>query len=166
MRTLKIKTESLEDTEKIGVLLGENCRPGSVFCLGGDLGAGKTTLTQSIGKGLGLEEGSYISSPSFAVLHEYDGEIPLYHMDFYRLYDSDDVIALGFEEYFYKEGLTIIEWPSRAEDVLPEDILQIEIEIAENGGRTFSFSATAFYDDLLEKIRTHFHKFEIKSDNM
>ena len=106
----EIRLTSRADTEKFGILLGMAASPGDVICLDGDLGAGKTTLTQGIAKGLEVPEGCYVTSPSFAILHEYSGRIPLYHMDFYRLTGSAEIEDLGFEEYFYMSGLTVIEW--------------------------------------------------------
>ena len=119
----------LEETKKLGLILGEIVTPGDVICLEGDLGAGKTTLTQSIALGMGVGVDQYVTSPSFAILHEYFGRIPLYHMDFYRLGGEDEVIDLGFEDYFYGEGLTVIEWPSRAYDVIPEDALSLTMNV-------------------------------------
>lgn len=119
---------NLESTEQVGYLLGQAALPGDVLCLDGDLGAGKTTLTQAIARGLGVPEEYYVTSPSFAVLQEYPGRIPLYHMDFYRLRDSNDVLDLGFEDYFYGFGLTVIEWADRARDILPEAHLALRLE--------------------------------------
>jgi tRNA threonylcarbamoyladenosine biosynthesis protein TsaE len=122
--------ESLDQAEQFGKLLGSLCRPGDVICLDGDLGAGKTTLTQSIAKGIGVDAGEYITSPTFAVFHQYNGRLKLYHMDFYRLYDSDDVISMGLEEYFYLGGVTVIEWFRIALDIIPREHLLLELEIA------------------------------------
>ena len=151
---LNIKT--LSQTIALGRYLGEKAQPGFVYCLDGDLGAGKTTLTQAIAAALKLEDGSYISSPSFAIMHEYLGEIPLYHMDFYRLHDADDVIALGFDEYFYRQGLTVIEWSKRAPDILPEHMLSINITLNRDNSRLFKLCATSQYLPLLEDIRARF----------
>lgn len=150
---------SLSDTEKLGTILGRRCQPGFIYCLDGDLGAGKTTLTQSIARGLNLKDDQYVTSPSFAVMHEYAGPIPLYHMDFYRLHGADDVLSLGFDEYFYKEGLTVIEWPERAEDILPEDILRLNISITEDGCRACEIGATEKYAEILVAVKNNFpHK--------
>ena len=130
--------ESVKETEKIGVILGENSFSSGVICLTGDLGAGKTALSQSIGRGIGVEE--YITSPSFAILHEYNGRIPFYHMDFYRLGSSDEVIDLGFEDHFYGDGLCVIEWFERAEELIPEDHLKISITHLDERRREFQFA--------------------------
>jgi len=130
---------TLHDTDKLGVGIGNIAQPGDVLCLYGTLGAGKTTLTQAIARGLGVPSHCYVTSPSYTIMHQYSGVIPLYHMDFYRLNDSGDVIDLGFEEYFYLDGLTVIEWSERAEDILPRDRISIVISMNKNLDRTVRF---------------------------
>ncbi len=120
---------SIQDTERLGLIIGNIAQSGDVICLNGCLGAGKTTMTQAIARGLGVPSNCYVTSPSYTIMHEYKGVIPLYHMDFYRLNGSGDVIDLGFEEYFYLDGLTIIEWSERAEDILPKDRVTIAISL-------------------------------------
>jgi tRNA threonylcarbamoyladenosine biosynthesis protein TsaE len=122
---MRLISRSLATTLKIGRNLGSMCEPGDVVCLGGDLGAGKTTLVQAIAQGAGVDEDECVNSPTFAILHEYRGILPLYHMDFYRLGSSEDVVALGLEEYLYGDGLALIEWYERAEDVMPESALVV-----------------------------------------
>ncbi len=104
MDTIQIQLINLSDTEKLGRLLGEMALPGDVICLDGDLGAGKTALSQAIARGLEVPDSCYVTSPSFAIMHEYEGRLPMYHMDFYRLQDAGEVEDLGFEEYFYLTG--------------------------------------------------------------
>ena len=120
-----INLNNLEETEKFGIFLGENLRPGDVLCLNGDLGAGKTTLTKSIAKGLGIDD--YVTSPTFTIVNEYYGDINLYHIDTYRLDDKIDVEYLGFDEYFYSDGVTIVEWADKIRDALPEEYMEINI---------------------------------------
>ncbi|BHH83154.1 tRNA (adenosine(37)-N6)-threonylcarbamoyltransferase complex ATPase subunit type 1 TsaE [Desulforhopalus sp. 52FAK] len=153
MESYTFTLQTLSDTERFGFLLGTKAEPGFIYCLDGDLGAGKTTLTQSIARGLDLEDGQYVSSPSFAVLHEYTGKIPLYHMDFYRLFGADDVLSLGFDEYFFKKGLTVIEWSKRASEILPQEVLTIDVQLAADGGRCFTLLASSRYQALLKEIR-------------
>ena len=127
-RRITIYLNSLEETRFFGRKLGELALPGEVICLDGDLGAGKTTLTQAIAQGLAVPDSEYVTSPTFAVLHQYSGRIPLYHMDFYRLHDASEVIDLGLDEYFSLSGLTVIEWPSRAAGLLPAHRLELTLE--------------------------------------
>ncbi len=142
---IRIKLKNLSATEKLGRLLGKSAVPGDVICLDGDLGAGKTTLSQAIARGLEVPANCYVTSPSFAILHEYEGRIPLYHMDFYRLQGVDEVLDLGFEEYFYLSGLTVIEWSKRASEILPEERLSLEI-LQDNGeSRTVIIQATDLF---------------------
>lgn len=121
------------DTICFGIELGETVKPGTVIALTGDLGAGKTTLTKSIAKGLGIED--VITSPTFNIVKEYEtGRLPLYHFDVYRIGDVDEMYELGYEEYFYGEGISVVEWADLIEDIMPEDTLWIRIEYGENEG--------------------------------
>ena len=122
----KIILKGLEDTKEFGEKLGSLLKPGDIVCLMGDLGAGKTTLTKSIGIGLGVED--YITSPTFTLINEYKGRLNLYHFDVYRLEGIRDLDDLGFEEYFYSNGVSIIEWGDKIEDLLPEDRINISID--------------------------------------
>lgn len=133
---------SLQDTKTFGTALGRGAREGDVICLDGDLGAGKTTLAQAIAKGLQVPDTYYVTSPSFAIFHEYPGRIPLYHMDFYRLHQSIDVEDMGLVEYFYLDGLTVIEWAERAPEILPETALRLRIEVTGENQR----KVTCLYD--------------------
>lgn len=120
--------KNVHQTELFGQGIGEYAQAGDVICLDGDLGAGKTTLAQAIAKGLAVPQSCYVTSPSFTIFHEYPGRIPMYHFDFYRLHNHRDVEDLGFEEFFYLSGCTVIEWSERAEDILPEDRLSLRLE--------------------------------------
>ncbi len=119
----------LSDTAEFGQQLGKLAQPGDVICLNGDLGAGKTALTQKIAEGLDIPATCYVTSPSFAILQEYPARIPLYHMDFYRLGDESEVADLGFEEYFYLSGLTVIEWSERGKSFVPDSRLSVTLTI-------------------------------------
>ena len=127
MTPVSITLASLAETTAFGHLLGQQALPGDIITLAGNLGAGKTTLTQAIGQGLLVPEDCYITSPTFSLLHEYPGRIPLYHMDLYRLADEEEIEALGFEDYLYGEGLCVIEWPERLGSLLPEERLHIDL---------------------------------------
>ena len=127
MTTQTIALASLAETMAFGRVLGQEARPGDIITLAGNLGAGKTTLTQAIGQGLLVPEDCYITSPSFSLLHEYPGRMPLYHMDLYRLADEEEIEVLGFEDYLYGEGLCVIEWPERLGTLMPEERLHIDL---------------------------------------
>ena len=135
---MKVLSTSPESTLDIGKKLGSICEPGDVICLAGDLGAGKTTMAQAIAAGFGVDESEYVTSPTFAIMHEYRGRIPIYHMDFYRLGSSEDVMELGLEDYFHGDGLTLIEWFERARDLLPESVLVIHLNYMDESSREIS----------------------------
>lgn len=149
-----ISLNNLEETEKFGLFLGENLRPGDVVCLNGDLGAGKTTLTKSIAKGLGIDD--YVTSPTFTIVNEYYGEIDLYHIDTYRLDDMVDVDYLGFDEYFYSDGVTIVEWAEKIRDALPEEYMEINIK-SHDDKRDLDINYVGNrFDELKEKLDESF----------
>jgi tRNA threonylcarbamoyladenosine biosynthesis protein TsaE len=132
---------SLEETCAFGMAIGALAAPGDIITLTGSLGAGKTTLTQAIGRGLAVPDSFYITSPTFSLLHEYPGRIPLYHMDLYRLTSEEEIEELGFEEYLYGPGLTVIEWPERLGSLMPEERLDIELRFAGETARTAKLTA-------------------------
>ena len=106
---IKIITKTPQELEYLGSRMAELMEPGDFIALDGDLGAGKTLMTQGMAKGLGVNE--EIVSPTFTIIHEYEtGRLPLYHMDVYRLKHPDEMYDLGYEEYFYGEGVTVVEW--------------------------------------------------------
>ncbi|SDB36568.1 tRNA (adenosine(37)-N6)-threonylcarbamoyltransferase complex ATPase subunit type 1 TsaE [Eubacterium oxidoreducens] len=122
-----IETYTPEETFALGEKIGSKAQPGSVYTLIGDLGVGKTVFTQGIAKGLGIEEA--VSSPTFTIVQVYEeGRIPFYHFDVYRIGDVEEMEEIGYEEYFYGDGLTIIEWANLIEEILPETYTQITIE--------------------------------------
>lgn len=131
--------KNLKETGTFGLLLAKLALPGDVICLSGDLGAGKTALTQQIAKGLEVPDSCYVTSPTFSILQEYPGRMPLYHMDFYRLSDESEVEDLGFEEYFYLSGLTVIEWSERAGALIPESRLLLRMTIEDESVRKVEF---------------------------
>ena len=125
-----IRLKGLEETEEFGKKLGNLLQSGDLLSLTGDLGAGKTTLTKSIGIGLGVED--YITSPTFTLINEYEGRVKVYHFDVYRLEDEEDLLDLGYEDYFYSNGVTIVEWGDKVENILPSDRINLEIEKGED----------------------------------
>lgn len=120
-----IYTDSPEETALLGYKLGKKLDKGDVICLTGDLGAGKTAFTAGIAKALGIDE--YITSPTFAIVHEYYGDKPLYHFDVYRIGDSEKMYDTGYEEYINGDGVVVIEWANLIEDILPLQYLQVDI---------------------------------------
>ena len=130
-KIIVIKNE--EETKKFGRELSEKLSPGSIIALTGDLGTGKTALTKAIAEGLGVKE--MITSPTFNIVRQYDsGRLPLYHFDVYRIGDADEMYELGYEEYFFGEGVCVIEWADIIEEIIPEDAIRIEIEYGEKEG--------------------------------
>jgi len=125
---------SLAETERLGVTLATFLKPGDLIALKGDLGAGKTTLTAAIGRGLGVTDP--VSSPTYTLIQEYDGPLPLFHFDPYRLDRPEEIEELGLHEYLEREGVTIIEWANRIMELLPPDRVEIEIAIVISGAVT------------------------------
>jgi tRNA threonylcarbamoyladenosine biosynthesis protein TsaE len=154
MSQLTIRLPSLAATAAWGRRLGELARPGDVITLGGSLGAGKTTLTQAIGQGLGVPASCYITSPTFTLVHEYPGRMPLYHLDLYRLAGEEELEELGLEDLFYGEGLTVIEWPDRLGRMLPAVRLHIELNLETAQTRTAIVTAfgTAWHQRLRQLV--------------
>ncbi|MBU5474289.1 tRNA (adenosine(37)-N6)-threonylcarbamoyltransferase complex ATPase subunit type 1 TsaE [Roseburia sp. MSJ-14] len=121
------ETFSPEETFLFGKELGENAKPGEVYTLIGDLGVGKTVLTQGIAKGLDIDEP--INSPTFTIVQVYEeGRMPFYHFDVYRIGDIEEMDEIGYEDYFYGQGLTMIEWANLIEEILPDHYKEIKIE--------------------------------------
>ncbi len=122
-----IDSYSYDDTFEFGKKLGSSAKKGMVISLDGDLGTGKTVFTKGFAAGLGITES--VSSPTFMILQIYDeGRLPLYHFDVYRVEDSEEMEEIGYQDYFYGDGVTIIEWAQMITDILPEDITKITIE--------------------------------------
>ena len=122
-----IESFSADDTHALGVTLGQQAKPGDVCTLVGDLGVGKTVLTQGIAEGLGITEP--VNSPTFTIVQMYeDGRLPFYHFDVYRIGDIEEMEEIGYEDCFYGEGVCLIEWADLIQEILPPDVIAIEIE--------------------------------------
>ena len=120
-------SNSPEETYALGKLLGGQSKPGQVYCLDGDLGVGKTSFTQGFAAGLGIDEP--VNSPTFTIVQEYHtGRMPFYHFDVYRIGCVEEMDEIGFDDYVYGEGLTMIEWANLIEEILPDHFWQIMIE--------------------------------------
>jgi len=126
----KIIINNEEDTRAFGLKLAQKLEKGNVVALIGDLGTGKTTLTKSIAVGLGITE--MITSPTFTIVQEYpEGRLPMYHFDVYRINDIEEMYELGYEEYFFGQGVCVIEWADLIMDIIPDDSIIIRIEYGE-----------------------------------
>lgn len=125
MRTIHLKNE--EETANFGLDLGKHLQKGDIVALIGDLGTGKTALTKAIARGLGITE--TITSPTFTIVQEYtSGRLPLYHFDVYRIQEPEELYELGYEEYFFGEGVCVIEWADLIEELLPDETKVIRLE--------------------------------------
>lgn len=123
---MKFETMSPEETFKIGQQLGEKAKSGQLYSLVGDLGVGKTVFTKGFATGLNIEE--HITSPTFTIVNIYEeGRVPLYHFDVYRIEDISEMDEIGYEEYFYGEGITFVEWANRITELLPKNYMKITI---------------------------------------
>ncbi len=133
MEEKKIVIKNEEETKKFGEKLCEKLTAGSIVALTGDLGTGKTTLTKAIAAGLGVTD--VITSPTFNIVKQYDsGRLPLYHFDVYRIGDVDEMYEIGYEEYFFGDGVCVIEWADLIEEIIPDYAVRIEIEYGEKEG--------------------------------
>lgn len=154
MKIQQIKTESSEETLGLAKKLGQHLEAGNVITLEGQLGTGKTVFAKGIARGLGIKD--QITSPTFTMIKEYEGEIPLYHMDVYRLEHSEE--DLGFPEYFYGNGVTIVEWAQFIADYLPEERLQVKINYIDENMRLISFTPLGkAYEQILKKLLKEFY---------
>ena len=122
-----IDSFSQQDTYELGRRLAQQARAGQIYTLNGDLGVGKTVFAQGFAAGLGIED--YVSSPTFTILQIYEeGQLPLYHFDVYRIGDPEEMEEIGYEEYFYGNGVCLIEWAELIEELIPEDAIRITLE--------------------------------------
>ncbi|MFQ6079673.1 MAG: tRNA (adenosine(37)-N6)-threonylcarbamoyltransferase complex ATPase subunit type 1 TsaE, partial [Thermodesulfobacteriota bacterium] len=146
-------TSSPEETIQLGQLIGEILRPGSVIGLCGGLGTGKTHLIKGLARGLGIDHRHYVTSPSFTIINEYPGRIPLTHIDLYRLEEMDQIEELGYEEYFYGDGVTVIEWAEKMLPFLPENRLMVELTHLCENRRKFRITGLGHpYRDVMRSI--------------
>ena len=147
-------TSSTEQTEEVGRVLGTMLEAGDLVCLFGDLGAGKTHFSYGVAQGLQVQD-QYITSPTFTFVNEYQGRIPLYHIDLYRVKDPSELESIGFEEYIDSDGATVIEWAERAEEELPDEKLNVYISDVSESSREIGFFAEG---ERYERLLTGFRK--------
>lgn len=138
-RILRVKTTSPDQTIRLGRVLGEMLSPGAVVALMGDLGTGKTVLAKGIARGLGVEDERGVTSPSFVLINEYRGRLPVYHVDLYRLQDSGEVENLGWEEFIFGPGVTIVEWAEKVSTLLPGERIEVHLQWADAEERRLVF---------------------------
>ncbi len=156
-RMIEYISNSDDETMDFGTKIGSIAKPGLIITLSGDLGTGKTVLARGIARGLGIDEP--ITSPTFTILHQYNGRLPLYHFDMYRLDNEDEIFELGFEEFIYGDGVAVIEWPENMGDLYPQEYVGIELDRIDENIRkiTIHFIGSKFNwleEELLEYVST------------
>lgn len=135
---MKLESDSPDQTMRIAKEFSKKVKEGDVICLRGDLGAGKTQFVRGFVQGFGFT-GNEVSSPTFTVINEYRGESSIYHFDCYRLEHYSEAVEIGAEEYLYGNGITIIEWPDKISEILPNDSVNITINVLSENKREFVF---------------------------
>ena len=157
MKRLQFRSGDADQTRALGKNLGELAQAGDIFFLTGNLGVGKTCLTQGIVWGLGSQE--YALSPTFVLMREIWGRLPLYHIDLYRLDQIAEVADLGLDDYLYGQGLCVIEWAEKGLSVLPAEHLRVEIEYLGDSERGFDLKARGIhYEKLLDSLKERVKK--------
>ncbi|MBE5929891.1 MAG: tRNA (adenosine(37)-N6)-threonylcarbamoyltransferase complex ATPase subunit type 1 TsaE [Lachnospiraceae bacterium] len=122
---MRFESFSAEETYALGKKLGEEAKPGAVYCLSGDLGVGKTVFTKGFAVGLGVTD--TVNSPTFTIVQEYKGRLPFYHFDVYRIEEPEEMEEIGYEDYFYGDGACMIEWAELIEELIPADAVKVRI---------------------------------------
>jgi len=149
---LELTSHSPEQTQRLGIRIGELALPGDILLLVGTLGAGKTCLTQGIAWGLGIEE--YALSPSFVIIRELHGRLPLYHIDLYRLDHIEEIAELGLDDYLYGSGVCVVEWAEKGLSALPAEHLLIQISYLSDSERSFQFKPSGKrYLEILKQLK-------------
>ena len=152
MSYLELISHSPEQTQKLGVRIGELALPGDILLLVGALGTGKTCLTQGIAWGLGIKE--YAVSPSFVIVRELHGRLPLYHIDLYRLDHVEEIVELGLDDYLYGSGVCVVEWAEKGLSVLPIEHLLIQISFLSDSERSFQLKPSGKrYLEILAQLK-------------
>ena len=150
---MQIISRSVKETLNLGRMLARRLEAGDIVCLEGELGSGKTVFTKGIAEGLGINKAKVTSSSFILIRRHLGGRIPLYHFDLYRLKKPGDIIAVGYEEYFYDEGISVIEWAQKLECLMPKEHLMVELSYRGENKRMLKFStASAHYKKLLKEL--------------
>ncbi|GAC1453346.1 MAG: tRNA (adenosine(37)-N6)-threonylcarbamoyltransferase complex ATPase subunit type 1 TsaE [Desulfuromonadaceae bacterium] len=159
MSELHITTGSSCETEALGASIGSLLQPGSFLALQGDLGGGKTCLTRGVVASLAPQSAHLVASPTYAIMSCYPGNTPVYHFDFYRLAGDDDIAELGFEEFFYGDGVCVVEWSERLIELMPDDVLTLLFEYAGDDRRLITITSSGQKSDtVLEQLADKFQK--------
>lgn len=148
----EIITYSPEQTQALGLQFGEALKGGMILSLEGDLGCGKTVFVKGLARGLGVPEAIYVTSPSYAIIHEYPGRLPLFHADLYRIEDPAELDDLGLQDIMDGHNVVVIEWGGRIRDALPPEGVNIRFEIVNDFVRKISMRATGL--QALDMLRT------------
>lgn len=149
-----LKSAGVDETIRFGEILGSLLAPGDVVALIGELGAGKTTLVKGVARGLGVEDKHAVRSPTFSLLNKYEGHVPVYHFDAYRLEDTREMIDIGSDEILFGNGVSIIEWADKVPGCLPEEYLRIIlVPISENERNIEIHGYGDRYGEIISKIR-------------
>jgi tRNA threonylcarbamoyladenosine biosynthesis protein TsaE len=149
MSALQVITGSSQETEELGVSIGTLLHQGSFLALRGDLGGGKTCFTRGVVASVAPQSAHLVASPTYAIMNSYPGAIPLYHFDFYRLSGDDDIVELGFEEYFSGDGVSVVEWSERLAELLPDDILTLHFEYDGDDRRLITVTSSGQKSEIL-----------------
>ena len=148
-----VHTRTSSETIRLGKQIGRLLCAGDIVALIGELGTGKTHLIKGLAAGAGIKDPTYVSSPSFTLIHEYPGKVPFYHIDLYRLRSEKDVEALGLEEYLGNAGITAIEWADKIPSLLPEQRLLIRLSYVDKHSRWIEVSGTGkHYEDIVGSL--------------
>ncbi|MDD3375666.1 MAG: tRNA (adenosine(37)-N6)-threonylcarbamoyltransferase complex ATPase subunit type 1 TsaE [Candidatus Omnitrophica bacterium] len=152
--SFKYLSESVKKTEQLGKILAKNLKPGDIVCLFGELGSGKTVLAKGIAQGLRIKKKD-IHSPTFTLMNIYPGpKVPIYHFDLYRIKKPKEIEAIGYEDFFYGEGISVVEWADRLGPLLPKAYLSIKLEHKSEDERFITvMGKTKYFKELVEKIK-------------
>jgi tRNA threonylcarbamoyladenosine biosynthesis protein TsaE len=143
--------DNTDATINLGIKLGNLIKPGDIICLNGDLGTGKTHFTKGVAKGLGIDD--QVTSPTFTIVNEYTGRLKLYHFDVYRVNTSDEIEAIGFDEYIFSDAVSIIEWSNYIEELIPVEHIDVEIKKIPELGINFRKIIIQYYGDRYNYIK-------------
>ena len=153
---MEIISGSVRKTIAVGKFISRNLEKGDIVCLFGELGSGKTVLAKGISSGLGVRQES-VTSPTFVLIRQYKARIPVFHFDLYRLVCPEDILDLGYEEYLFGEGISIIEWADRLGKLLPSEFLKVQLKVAGENKRQLKISARGTrYKKIMGMLRENF----------